>query len=230
LIAAADKCSKAKRKEEKSTRRDIAWRTGSRRLYHKAVPKIQPSVVIIQSYARIFLARRKVISMRGGVYRRTHANGIKHESATSPVHSSIMRGTRRIHSQASELSQSSSLVTLLEKNDGYNGEMGDAWNVVDPSISFSANVFAIHMSNQGPLPFPKAFWTWGEESGCTRHVRLEGEYVEKAEVDRGAWGEYKDHPGIGVRDWKTLVGQSIRGLRVLTLAGHSWPIMHLINR
>jgi len=92
----------------------------------------------------------------------------------------------------------------LEKNDGYNGEMGDAWNVVDPSISFSANVFAIHMSNQGPLPFPKAFWTWGEESGCTRHVRLEGEYVEKAEVDRGAWGEYKDHPGIGVRDWKLM--------------------------
>ena len=120
--------------------------------------------------------------MRGGVYRRIRANGIKRESATSPVRSYTMPGTRRIHSQASELFQSSSLVTLLEKNDGYNGEMGDAWNFVDPSISFSANVFAIHMSNQGPLPFPNALWTWGEESGRTRNVRLEGEYVEKVVV------------------------------------------------
>jgi len=215
-IAAAEKCRNAKdpdldiirkviRKEEKSTRRDIAWRfTGSRRLYHKAVPKIQPSVVIIQSCARMFLARRKVISMRGGVYRRIPANGIKREYATSPVRSYTMQGTRRIHSQASELFQSSSLVTLLEKNDGDNGEMGDAWNVVDPSISFGANVFAIHMSNQGPSPFPKALWTWGEESGCTRHVRLEGEYVEKVVVDRGAWGEYDDNP-VDVRDLRHIM-------------------------
>jgi len=215
-IAAADKCRNAKdpdldiirkviRKDEKSTRRDIAMRfTGSRRLYHKAVPKIQPSVVIIQSYARMFFARRKVISMRGGVYRRTHANGIKRESATSPVRSYTKQGTRRIHSQASELFQSSSLVTLLEKNDGYNGEMGNAWNFVDPSISFSTNVFAIHTSNQGPLPFPKALWTLGEESGCTRHVRLEGEYVEKVVLDRGAWGEYDDNP-IDVRDLKRIM-------------------------
>jgi len=212
-ISAANKCRNSKdpdldiirkviRKEEKSTRRDIARRfTGSRRLYHKVVPKIQPSVVIIQSYARMFLARRKVISMRGGVYRRIRDNGIKREPATSPVRSHTMPGTRRIHSQASELFQSSSLVTLLEKNDGYNGERGDAWNVVDPSISFNANVFAIHMSNQGPLSFPKALWTWGEKSGCTRHVRLEGEYVEKAVVDRGAWGEYDDNP-IDVRDFR----------------------------
>jgi len=74
-IAAAEACRnakdpdldiirKVKRREEKSTRRDIARSfTGSRRLYHKAVPKIQPSVVIIQSYARMFLARRKVISI-----------------------------------------------------------------------------------------------------------------------------------------------------------------------
>ena len=122
----------------------------------------------------MFIARRKVISMRGGVYRRIRAKGIKREYATSPVHSYTMSGTRRIHSQASELFQSSSLVTLLEKNDGYNGEMGDAWNFVDPSISFGANVFAIHTSNQGTLPFPKALWTRGEESGCTRHVRLNG--------------------------------------------------------
>ena len=215
LIAAANKCRNSKdpdldiirkvmRKEEKSTRRDIARRfTGSGRLYHKAIPKIQPSVVIIQSYARMFLARRKVISMRGGVYRCIRANGIKRESATSPVRSYTMPGTRRIHSQASELFQSSSLVTLLEKNDGYNGEKGDAWNFV-PSISLNANVFAIHMSNQGPLPFPKALWTWGEESGCTRHARLEGEYVEKVVVDRGAWGEYDDNP-IDVMDWKRIV-------------------------
>ena len=183
MIPDLDIIRKVMRKDEKSTRRDIAWRfTGSRKLYHKAVPKIQPSVVIIQSYARMFFARRKVISMRGGVYRRIRANGIKRESATSPVRSYTMPGTHRIHSQASELFQSSSLVTLLEKNGGYNGEMEDAWNFVDPSISFNANVFAIHMSNQDPLPFPKALWTWGEESGCTRHVRLEGEYVEK--VDR----------------------------------------------
>jgi len=216
-IAAANKCRNSKdtdldiirkvmRKEEKSTRRDIARKfTGSRRLYHKAVPKIQPSVVIIQKYTRMYRAKKKVNSMRGGVYRRIRAKGIKREYATSPVRSYTMSGTRRIHSQASELFQSSSLVTLLEKNDGYNGEMGDAWNSVDPSISFNANVFAIHMSNQGPLPFPKALWTWGEESGCTRHVRLEGDYVEKVVVDRGAWGEYKDNPGIGVRDWKRIV-------------------------
>jgi len=215
-IAAANKCKNSKdpdleiirkvmRKEEKSTRRDIAWRfTGSRRLYHKAVPKIQPSVVIIQSYARMFFARRKVISMRGGIYRRIRANGIKRESATSPVRSYTMPGTHRIHSQASELFQSSSLVTLLEKNDGYNGEMGDAWNFVDPSISFGANVFAIHTSNQGTLPFPKALWTRGEESGCTRHVRLEGEYVEKVVVERGAWGEYDDNP-IDVRDLRHII-------------------------
>ena len=197
---------KAKRREEKSTRRDIARRfTGSRRLYHKVVPKIQPSVVIIQSHARMFLARRKVISMRGGVYRRIHANGIKREYLPLHRYTPIqLPDTRCIHSQASELSQSSSLVTSLEKNDGYNGEMGDAWNVVDPSISFSANVFAIHMSNQGPLPFPNALWTWGEESGCTLRVRLEGEYVEKVVVDRGAWGEYDDNP-IDVRDLRHIM-------------------------
>jgi len=228
-IAAANKCGNSKdpdldiirkvmRREEKSTRRDIAWRfTGSRRLYHKAVPKIQPSVVIIQSYARMFFARRKVISMRGGVYRRIRANGIKREFATSPVHSYTMSGTRRIHSQASELFQSSSLVTLLEKNDGYNGEMGDAWNSVDPNISFNANVFAIHMSNQGPLPFPKAL-TWGEESGCTLYVRLGGEYVEKVNVDRGAWGEYDDNP-IGVRDWKHTLTNVWRFTGVFTVYG-----------
>jgi len=107
--------------------------------------------------------------------------------------------------QASELFQSSSIVTLLEKNDGYNGEMENAWNVVDPSISFSANVFAIHMPHHGTLPFPKALWTWGEESGYTLYVRLEGEYVEKVEVDQGAWGEYKDNPGIGIRNWKRIM-------------------------
>jgi len=32
-----------------------------------------------------------------------------------------------------------------------------------------------------------------------------GEYVEKVEVDRGAWGEYKDNPRIGVRDWKHIM-------------------------
>ena len=221
LIAAADECRnakdpdleiirKAKRREEKSTRRDIARRfTRSGRLYHKAVSMILPYVIDIQCYARMFIARRKVIFMRGGVYRRIRAIGIKQESATSPVHSYIMQGTRRIHSQASELFQSSSLVTLLEKNDGYNGEMGDAWNVVDPSISFNANVFAIHMSNQGPLPFPNASWTWGEESGRTRNVRLEGEYVEKVVVDRGAWGEYDDNP-IGVRDLRHIINPRTR--------------------
>ena len=79
-IAAANKCRNAKdldldiirkvmRREEKSTRRDIARRfTGSRRLYHKAVPKIQPSVVVIQkSYPYVSLPRRRSISMRGGV-------------------------------------------------------------------------------------------------------------------------------------------------------------------
>jgi hypothetical protein len=68
------------------------------------------------------------------------------------------------------------------------------------SISSSANVFAIPMPNQGPLPFPKVLWIWGEESGSTFHVRSEGEYVEKVGVDLGAWAEYKETPlvlGIG---------------------------------
>ena len=215
-IATADECRnatgpeflvmfKAKRNQDKTIRRSLSRHiTGSGRRYHKAVHKMQPSVVVIQSHARMFLARRKVIPMRGGVYRRIRANDIKHEPTTSPVHSYIMPGTRRINSQASELFPSSSLVTLLEKNDGYNGEMGDAWNIVDPSIPFSAKVFAIHMPNQGPLPFPKVLWTWGEESGCTLHVRLEGECVEKVEVDRGAWAEYDDNP-INVRDWKRIM-------------------------
>lgn len=128
--------------------------------------------------------------MRGGAYHHIRTNGTKHEyePATPPVQSYTitMPGTRRMDSQASGLSQPSLLVTLLEKNDGDNGEMADAWNVVDTvdtSISFSAKVFAIPMPNQGPLPFPKVLWTWGEESGCTLHVRLEGECVEKVEVD-----------------------------------------------
>jgi len=113
----------------------------------------------------------------------------------------------------------------LEKNNGYNGEMGDAWNSVNPSISSCANVFAIPMSNHGTLPFPKALWTWGEESGCTRHVRLEGEHVKKVVVDRGAWGEYDDNP-IYVRDLRHIMidvrrftGQVFTAYAMHTLVG-----------
>jgi len=118
---------KVMRREEKSTRRDIARRfTGSRRLYHKAVPKIQPSVVVIQSHARMFLARRKVISMRGGVYcrRATGCNDCNPQvqdnsdvsdqipSTTTSTAQHTVPGTRRILAQASKFSQQSFYITL----------------------------------------------------------------------------------------------------------------------
>ena len=62
----------------------------------------------------------------------------------------------------------------------------------------------ICLSNQGPLSFPEVLWAWGEDSSSTLHIWLEGEYVEKVEVDWGAWVEYDDNP-IGVRDWKHIM-------------------------
>ena len=52
----------------------------------------------------------------------------------------------------------------------------------------------ICLSNQGPLSFPEVLWAWGEDSSSTLHIWLEGEYVEKVKVDRGAWVEYDDNP------------------------------------
>ena len=80
-IAAANKCRnatdpdleiirKAIRREEKITRRDFSRKfTGSGRLYLKAVSKVLSSVIIIQKYTRMYRAKKKVNSMRGGSYR-----------------------------------------------------------------------------------------------------------------------------------------------------------------
>ena len=78
---AADKCRnatdpdffvlyKAKRKQDKTARRDIARHIipGSGRRYHKAVSEMKSSVITIQCYARVYMARRKVSSMRRGIY------------------------------------------------------------------------------------------------------------------------------------------------------------------
>ena len=77
-IAATNKCRnatdpdleiirKAIRREEKITRRDFSRKfTGSGRLYPKAVSKVLSSVIIIQKYTRMYRAKKKVNSMRGG--------------------------------------------------------------------------------------------------------------------------------------------------------------------
>jgi len=231
-IAAANECRNAKdldldiirkvmRREEKSTRRDIARRfTGSRRLYHKAVPKIQPSVVVIQSHARMFLARRKVISMRGGVYCR-RANGShtgrndcnpqvqdnsdvsdQTPSATTSTARYTVPGTRRISAQASIFSQQSFYITLSYDPLSMIGENGE---MTYDAGDTGSNVFAISTRDRDTLSSPpKVFSIRGEEPSTKFYIRLDGEFVCKVEVDRGAWGEYDDNP-IDVMDWHQIM-------------------------
>jgi len=65
------------------------------------------------------------------------------------------------------------------------------------------NVFAIS-HDQGPLPPPKVICVRGEESSTKFYIRLDGEFVRKVEVDRGAWGEYDDNP-LDVQDWQYIM-------------------------
>jgi len=230
-ISAANKCRNAKdpdldiirkvmRREEKSTRRDIARRfTGSGRLYHKAVPKIQPSVVVIQMYTRMYRAKKKVNSMRGGSYRR-RANGshtgcndcnpqVQDNSDVSdqisPATTSTARytvpGTRRISAQASIFSQQSFYITLSYDPLSMIGENGE---MTYDAGDTGSNVFAIPTRDRDTLSPLKVFSIRGEEPSTKFYIRLDGEFVCKVEVDRGAWGEYDDNP-IDVMDWQQIM-------------------------
>jgi len=76
-IADADECRnardpvffmlyKVKRKQGKKIERSISRHiTGSRRSYQEAVPKVLPSVIIIQKYTRMYIAKKKFNSTRG---------------------------------------------------------------------------------------------------------------------------------------------------------------------
>ena len=68
----------------------------------------------------------------------------------------------------------------------------------------SINVFALSMHDQVSSPLPKVFCVWGEEPSTNFYIRLDGEFVSKIDVDRGAWGEYDDNP-INVRDWQHIM-------------------------
>ena len=60
------------------------------------------------------------------------------------------------------------------------------------------------MHDQVSSPLPKVFCVWGEEPSTNFYIRLDGEFVSKIDVDRGAWGEYDDNP-INVRDWQHIM-------------------------
>jgi len=76
-IADADECRnstdpdlvmlyKVKRKQGKKIERSISRHiTGSGRSYQEAVPKVLPSVIIIQKYTRMYIAKKKFNSTRG---------------------------------------------------------------------------------------------------------------------------------------------------------------------
>jgi len=218
---------RAKRQQDKTIRRNIARHIipGSGRRYHKAVSEMTSSVVTIQCYARMYMARRKVSSMRGGVYRRRNTNGTRrsckdnniedyqytHTPVIPPVPSYTVPGTRRIHSQASGFSQSSLRITLrnyesFPKDVGENGER--EYDAKYDAGDTCANVFAFSAfaGNQGPPLLPNVYYTWGEEPNIELPIKLDGEFVGKVEVDRGAWGEYDDNPD-NVKDWKRIMNE-----------------------
>ena len=169
---AADKCRnatdpdfimiyKAMRKDKKTARWNIARHiiSGSGRNYHKAVSEMKSSVITIQFYARMYMARRRVRSMRGGVYHRRRTNGTgnhgsnyncvidhAHTPVIPPVPSYTVPGTRRIHSQASGFSHASLRITLknyksLPKHAGENGER--EYDAKYDAGDTCANVFAL---------------------------------------------------------------------------------------
>ena len=65
----------------------------------------------------------------------------------------------------------------------------------------------------------KVFSIRGEEPSTKFYIRLDGEFVCKVEVDRGAWGEYDDNP-IDVMDWQQIM------LEVRKFAGRAF-VLHV---
>ena len=245
-ISAANKCRnaadadleiirKAKRREEKKTRRDFARDfTGSGRLYHKAVSKVLSSVIIIQKYTRMYRAKKKVNLMRGGPYRR-RANGShtgcndcnpqvqdnsdvsdQTPSATTSTARYTVPGTRRISAQASIFSQQSFYITLSYDPLSMIGENGE---MTYDAGDTGSNVFAIPTRDRDTLSPPKVFSIRGEEPSTKFYIRPDGEFVCKVEVDRGAWGEYDDNP-IDVMDWQQIM------LEVRKFAGRAF-VLHV---
>jgi len=238
-IADADKCRnakdrvffmlyKVKRKEGKKIERSISRHiTGSGRKYQEAVRKVLPSVIIIQKYTRMYIAKKKVNSTRGCAYRR-RTNGSHtscgtleasdvseqtHISATASTDQYTLPGTHRISAQASRFSQQSSHITLPYESLSRIGENGERMydadgdtngeRMYDADGDTGINVFAIS-HDQGPLPPPKVFCVRGEEPSTKFYIRLDGEFVCKVKVDRGAWGEYDDNP-LDVQDWQYIM-------------------------
>jgi len=114
--------------QDKKNQWSISWHvTGSGRRYQEAVSKVLSSVIIIQKYARMYIAKKKVNSIRGCAYRR-RTNGSHtscgtleasydvseqtHISATASIPQHTLSGTRRIPAQALGFSQQSSHITL----------------------------------------------------------------------------------------------------------------------
>jgi hypothetical protein len=120
-------------------------------------------------------------------------------------------GTRRIHSQASGFSQASLRFILqnyksLPKNAGDNGEREydaeyDAGDTCVNVFEFSASVLETKVHR-----YFLTSYTWGEEPNIELHIKLDGKFVGKVEVDRGAWGEYDDNPD-NVKDWKRIMNE-----------------------
>ena len=81
------------------------------------------------------------------------------------------------------------------------------------------NVFAIPTRDQDTLLPPKVFSIQGEEPSTKFYIRLDGEFVCKVKVDRGAWGEYDDNP-INVMDWQQIM------LEVRKFAGRAF-VLHV---
>ena len=170
---------KVKRKQGKKIERSISSLiTGSRRRYQEAVPKVLPSVITIQKYTRMYIAKKKVNSIRGCAYRR-RTNGSHtscgtleasydvseqtHISATASIPQYTLLGTHRIPAQASRFSQQSSHITLPYESLSRIGENGERMydadgdtgiKMYDADGDTGINVFAIS-HDQGPLPPPK---------------------------------------------------------------------------
>ena len=81
---------------------------------------------------------------------------------------------------------------------GENGEM--TYDAGDTGIK----VFAIPTRDRDTLSPPQVFSIRGEEPSTKFYIRLDGEFVRKVEVDRGAWGEYSDNPD-DVMDWQQIM-------------------------
>ena len=80
-------------------------------------------------------------------------------------------------------------------------------------------VIAMH-HNQGTIPTPNISRVWGEKSSTKFYVaKVDGDSVDKVEIDRGAWGEYSDNPD-DVKDWERIM------LEVRKFAGRAF-VLHV---